>query len=201
MNVRTLSIARSVAVIGSTAALIAGATFAAVTSNPVTISGISLASADAGVLNVFDFGSGGPQSFTTDTSNPGAASTPINLELTTADSALQPFYLQNTDSTKDLKISVTANTPGGSLNPSNVQVTFWDDNSTPAPIGSATLASLQSSATDLTKILPHGTQGDSGNRGSDHDGNYNVSFKLLAPSSGFDTLSGLVLTFVGTPTP
>jgi len=198
MNARSLAITRAVAVIGGTGALIAAATFAAVTTNPVTISGINLASSDVNVLQVFDFGSG---NFATDTSNPSVNGQNIDLALTTTDSAKQPFYLKNND-THALTISVRASQNGtGSLDPNNVEVTFWDDSATPAQVGQATLASLESGSTTFTSggDLQAGAQGNSSDRGSGHNGNYNVSFSLVNSATSFDSLSGVQLEFTGTP--
>lgn len=199
MNARSLAITRAVAVIGGTGALIAAATFAAATSNPVTISGISLASSDVNVLQVFDFGGG---SFTGDTSNPSVQGQNINLDLTTTDSAKQPFYLQNTGNVT-LNISATANpTASGSLDPNNVDVTFWDDsNPGPHPLGTETLAQLQAGVSLPLNQLAAGAHGDSGNQNNNQPGNYYVSFKLVNQATSFDTLSSVQLIFTGTPNP
>ncbi len=194
MSSRAIAITRAVSVIGGTTALIVAATFAAVSSNPVTISGISLASSDVQALNVYDFTG---NSFTGDTSNPGNTGA-INADLTTSTPGTQyPFYLQNTSGTS-LNISATANpTASGSLDPSNVEVTFWDDSTgAPTQLGQGTLASMQAGTSVALNALAAGATGSSS---SNVAGNYDVSFNLIAPDSSFDTLSTVQLIFTGTP--
>ena len=193
MSSRAIAITRAVSVIGGTTALIVAATFAA-TSNPVTISGISLASSDVQALNVYDFGG---SAWAGDTSNPGNSGA-ISADLTTSQGTQYPFYLQNTSGT-DLNISATANPSGtsGVLNPSNVEVTFWDDSTgTPTQLGQGTLASMQAGTSVALNKLVAGATGSSS---SNVPGNYDVSFSLVNPDPSFDTLGNVQLIFTGTP--
>jgi len=195
MNARSLAITRAVAVIGGTGALIAAATFAAATSNPVTISGINLAATDVNVLQIFDFGGAG---FTGDTSNPGNTG-PIDLTLAPGtESNKIPFYLKNLDGTDALAISASASNPGtGGLDPTQIQVKFYDDNST--LLATTTLSALESGSVPFTSPagdLQAGAQGNSGAPGT--NGNYNVTFELLNPVSSFVNLNGVQLEFTGT---
>jgi|GEM_PF-6482056 len=184
----------------------APATFAA-TSNPVTISGISLASSDVQVLQVYDFGASGQpgNGFSNTTSDPGANGQGINLDLVPqVDSAKQVFYLSNT-SADNLQISASASQAGTStLDPNDVQVTFWDDAATPNQCATpTTLEALESGNVQFSSScnMPAGTSGDSNSQNltPSHPGNYQVSFELLNPTTDFDTLSGLTLQFTGTP--
>jgi hypothetical protein len=196
MSPRTLAITRAIAVIGGTGALIVAATFAA-TSNAVTISGISLASSDVQALQVYDFGS----TWANHTSNPGDTGA-VSADLTTSPGTLEPFYLQNTSGT-DLDISATANPAApdnvGGLNPSNVEVTFWDDSATPVQLGQGTLASMEAGTSVALNTLKAGSKGDSTNVHNGNNGNYYVSFSLVSADSSFDQLNNVQLIFTGTP--
>jgi hypothetical protein len=197
MNMRTLSIARSVAIIGGTAALIVGVTFASFQSNTASLTGTTFSVNEIqDVLRIYDFNPGG---YVVSSDNPSSASGAINLNLTlNQESAKQRFYLQNTGAS-DLGITAMASgTPAGDLDPAKVMVKFYDDAATPALLGSATLADLQSASTPLN-TLPVGAAGDSNNLGTGHAGNYQVSFTLTSSASGNDTLSGVNINFTGTP--
>jgi hypothetical protein len=117
MNRHTVAIARAVAVIGATSALIGGVTFAALTSNTVKLAGNTLAAASAGLA----IGPG------TDCSNSSNQSTPgfTNVKLVPGTaSAPVPFCLKNTG---DVPMTMTVQDLAafsGALSPSEVTLSI-----------------------------------------------------------------------------
>ncbi|MDB5178662.1 MAG: hypothetical protein JWN01_605 [Patescibacteria group bacterium] len=199
MNGRSVSIARSMAVIGGTGALIVAATFAAFTTNAVSINGTTLAVEDSSdFLRIYDFAGA---NFATSTANPANAGN-INLTLHQGvESAKQHFYLQNTSTDTDIGISVKAAGVTGTIDHTKVKVRFYDDAASPHLLGSDTLANLESTGVALNTgegKLPFNTQGDSSSLGTDHNGNYLVSFELTGSGENGHTLSDVNLLFTGT---
>ncbi len=194
MNMRTVSIARSVAVIGGTAALMAGVTFAAFQTNTVTL-------ADS--------------QFTTTTDNlkiwngstfDTTPATGFNVTLTPGvESAKQDFFLANT-SNAHLHLTAHVN---GSPGPSNSNITlagvtvkFYDD-AQPANnlVATTTLNALASGQVPFT--TPDGdlsalAQGNGGAPGT--NGNYHVTLTAdpLAMSGSTASISNIDLEFTGT---
>jgi hypothetical protein len=203
MNARTLAITRAVAVIGGTGALIAAATFAFTgNSNTVSLSGTTLGvSQTTDVLRIFDFtgvntGSWSPTSAV----HPLNGGNAITLNLAQGvESPKQEFFLQNTDSSTTLSLSVMAAGATGTLDPTKVDVRFYDDAASQHQVGETTLDQLETVGLPLDTTngtLPPNAAGSS--TVAHTPGNFYVSFELTGSASGTDTLNGLNLQFTGT---
>lgn len=185
MNARTVLIARSVSIIGGTAALMAGVTFAALQTNTVT-----LADNQLNVTNdVLRISNGG--SYNT-------AVTGFNINLVPGvESEKKAFYLQNT-SAANLGLTVKLNhAAGGSgVDPSGVHVKFYDKDGTTV-LADKTLADLATDQTLAGQLDANG-RGNGGVSGT--EGNYFVSFKVdpSAMTGGAATLNDIDLDFTGT---
>jgi hypothetical protein len=191
MSARALSIARSVAVIGGTAALIAGVTFAATfQTNTVTLADTSFSttSDNLRIWNGSTFDTTPATGFAV-TLNPGI------------ESAKQPFYLKNTSGAN---LGLTAHlAPGAVFTNVNdsalVEVKFYDDsNNVIATTNRAALAGGQIPFTNPAGQLNAGAEGNGGVSGT--NGNYNVTFKIAPAGVGGTSASAsnLDLEFTGT---
>lgn len=166
MNVRSLNIARSVAVIGGMVALITGVTFAALQTDTVTLANntISTASAELLIWNGSEF---------TNTSQGFAVTNLIPGEGSDA----YPFYFKN-NSAFDLKLSAHVGGPvditGITGGASNVKIKFTDKGS--GEVTNTTLQALIDNDVNLEGVLGANAQGNAGVPVT--EGNYTVEFDI-----------------------
>ena len=171
MRVRSIAIVRSVAVIGGTAALMGGVTFAALSSSPVTLADNTISTGTAS-LQIYDFSSSSfgttSQGFHVTGLVPGHPSTP------------QKFYLKNTG---DLDLVLTAHVPSAPPAPAagygfkdfhSVSVIITDLSNKNAI--TTNLGNLLAGDVNFDNLLAKGAQGNSAVDTT--DGNYSVSFDI-----------------------
>lgn len=193
MSVRTVAIARGVAVIGGTAALIAGVTFAAFQTNTVTLAENSLATSSDN-LQIYDPIAG----FTVNPTNGYALTLVPGIE-----SAKKPFYLKNLSGAN---LGLTAHLGAGITNTgvtdyAKVKVRFYDG--TGALLADTDINALNGGQIPFTSPagdLAAGAQGNAGVPAT--NGNYAVSFEItpdgVAGTSA--TVNHINLEFTGTAT-
>ncbi len=184
-------IARAVAIIGVTAGMVTGVTFAALSST-ATLTDNSIASVSAG-LQIYDAPSGvyatSGKGFTITDLIPGTPTTP------------QVFYLKNT-STANEKVTIavpTAPSATGFTGWENLKVTFknLNDGST----NSGTFQDLLNNDFNLPGTLPAGAQGNNTPGAENTAGNYRVSFEIDSNkvSGSQVTVSNFDIAFTATP--
>ncbi len=186
MSKNSLTIARGVGVIGSTVALMVGVTFAALTSNPATLSNNNITSATAS-LKVWDGG----------TYNVTATGFTVTGLIPGSGSGDLPFYLQN-DGDVPLNISVTVPTApsaSGFTGWENLKVTIKNHNG--SVIATSDMAALLAGNVSLNQLAA-GAAGDSNTAGT--PGNYTVNFDIVPASvTGSQATVGIFdLVFTGT---
>lgn len=187
MTSKTFAISRAVGVIGATAVLATGVTFAALQSNVATLSDNSVAATTAS-LSLYDAVSG---TFKT----PAAGFTVTDLTPGTLSSP-KPFYLKN-DGTSALDLAVKAESPA-----SAVGFDQWSELKVQIKDFQGTLINTDMAALIAGNValpgdeLPAGAQGD-GN--STVAGNYTISFYIDAADVSGSTLSvgNFDLDFIG----
>lgn len=188
MNVRSLTIARSVAVIGGMVALVTGVTFAALQTNTVTLAAntISTATAELLIWNGSEF----------TTTAPGFAVT--NL-VPGEGSDEYPFYLKNS-SPFDLKLSAHVPGPveitGITGGASKVKVVLTDKGS--GEVTTTDLQTLMDGDVDLNGVLNANAQGNAGVPVT--EGNYTVKFDIdpAAVTGDSANVGSFDLEFTGT---
>ena len=186
MGKRTIAITRATAVIGATAALVVGVTFAAL-STSATLTGNTLSSATAG-LQISNGGSYGPTAIGFQVAGfvPGQGSGPL------------PFYLQNSGGT-NLNLTVGSTTPltsSGFSGWNNLVVTITNDATTVTT--TTNMQALINGNVALPDALAAGATGNSAVPFT--PGNYHITFDVNPSSiTGSQvTVGSFDLTFTGT---
>lgn len=191
MTRQSVILARGLGVIGATAALVTGITFAAFTSNTVSLTNNTLASSSAS-LSIWN------GSAFADTA-PGLAFTGVPIG---SFGTAQPFYLKNNG---DINLALTVVIPGTAVGIHSTgntvtadDVVFQFTDSATSVSHNYTLAQLESGAQVLDDNLPAGAQGDSSNATA--NGNYTVAAGLAPGTTvnGQVTLDPFNFDFTGT---
>jgi len=187
MSKHALTIARGAGVIGVTMALMVGATFAALTSNPVTLSNNNITSATASLKvwngSTYDVTATG---FTVNNLIPGSGSGDL------------PFYLENDGGTPlDLSVTVpTAPTASGFTGWDNFTVKIKNN------VGAETDTTMQALLAGQVPLnglaLPAGATGNGGVPNT--EGNFTVAFDInkTAVTGSQATVGSFNLVFTGT---
>lgn len=182
LNKRSLGIARSLAVIGGTGAIVIGATFAATNVGTATLSG-----------NTFSVGTGGVQ-ISTNNSTFGTSAAGFDFGALTVGgtgTTRKHFWLKNnTDSTIGLTAAATGVSTSSNLDPSNVVVHFEKTGTTTA--SSESLANIESSSITLP---------DAPAAGATTEYDVWVTLNNGALSTGTTATGTFGLDFTGTTTP
>jgi hypothetical protein len=197
MSVKSMALVRGVAAIGATAALMVGITFAAITSNTVTLSDNTITTGTAH-LSIWDGGA-----FVT-TPVPGFAVTGL---VPGTWSSSHVFYLKNDG---DVNLKLAANVPNAPVEPANgYGFTGWDqlyvrvstDAAATNVVMEATMAQLMAGQVAFNDTLPAGSQGTTATEVA--PGNYYYSV-YLDPSTVSGSSAGVGdfdLNLTGTQTP
>ncbi|CAN5416989.1 hypothetical protein BH10PAT3_BH10PAT3_0410 [soil metagenome] len=176
--------ARAIGVMGVTAGLVTGVTFASFNTNSVV-----LADSDLVVTSdVLRISNGGAYSSTSvagfsDNLNPGVEGPKHN------------FYLQNT-STSNLKISVAVAADSGDIQGSGIHFKFY--NEAGALVGEATYDQIHNTPGTLNGQLNAGAQGTADGTPTEGDYSYTVTVDQAAMPGSNGQVTDYDLTFTGT---
>ena len=195
MTSRSLALARGVAVIGGTTAIIVGITFAALTSNTVTFSSNTISTTNAALKIVKPNGNlvTSLAGFTTSSLVPGTPSSPA------------VFDLANTGTTN---LGITATIPsaptvtgvsGGNGGADNVDITITDWTGASQTF---TLSALESGSVSISSnALPAGATGSSSSTSTPGDYTYSVNIPETSVTGSSASVSSFDLVLTGTQTP
>jgi hypothetical protein len=193
MKIRSLAVARSIAVIGGMGALIAGVTFAALNTNPATLSSntLSTATADLQISNGGGFGS-------------SAAGFNVTGLVPGDGSDHKKFYLKNNG---DLDLALTVHVPSAPVAPAggygftgwqNLKVFIKDMNS--GDVTETNMNDLLAGDVPLGTTLGQGVAGDPGSATA--AGNFELWYDINPASltGGSAGVGAFDLQFMGTST-